>query len=963
MNRCCFSAKTRPPSPESATKRRIPVLELLMLAALWAIPWSGSSASLPDVLAYRANDLTTLRQGFVQPPREVGPWVYWISWDNAITAQELLRELEVLVAAGFSGAEMRFVESPWLQDRFKTELSLTNHRPLEFLSPEFLDCLKSLCERARERGFKLGFNLGMGWPPGGTWITPEHQSKCLLFADARISGGQQVKLAVPQKASPAEMVFAWRVSGADRKQVQRDSFTDTTRHLAGDRRSLNWDAPPGDWLVGFFRVGLGGKLDKASGFAADPGSASAMRFHLDHVFSRLDAALSNYYGNTITDIASDSWEYDNRPYWTPGIFDEFQRVNGYDLRKAMHGWLGYGPDLEQIQEDLARAENSLVCTNYFDLTTRYANQRGLQHRPQARGRGLHRDLFDAYARSDIPEVEQEVFPAEAVWVAHVLGKPIVSTEAYTFVSHYNHLLGEFGKSFGSWEANPDLLRRHANLHFANGINRIQMHGFSYSPPGLKLPGWRMYAETHLNDYVIWWPYMHHLNRWITRNQFLLRSGIPMADTLVYPVQPNPPEVGIGSLTNVQPVCAADGVDGLPRGWLKQMAVALRSGYYGCSNLLLLQGLETPAETAQLAELLDAGVTVACLKSLPESWPGFRDGSASTLREKFNQARESGRLLDWRGASWPEALNRLQSARWNPADARLRYQHRQLKDGEAYFLVNDGDATFDGEVSFPQASLAPEVWDAEAGTVSPAPQYRREGERTWVKLAIKPYDSAIVVFSTKPEQLHAIEILGGKARVEADGQLTVVAERSGTIRLRLSEGPVQEQQVTVPQALPIHGPWVLHADKERCHGITASAEIRLEKLVNWRELPAVRDCFGIVRYSTEFELPAGLIEKRTGLTLALGEVCELAQVWVNGKVAGTSWSAPHRLDITTFVRPGKNSLRIEVPNHFAGEFQLSAQLAREFGLAQEEKPAAQKSRPSGLLGPVSVVPYVQWKVQP
>jgi hypothetical protein len=98
-------------------------------------------------------------------------------------------------------------------------------------------------------------------------------------------------------------------------------------------------------------------------------------------------------------------------------------------------------------------------------------------------------------------------------------------------------------------------------------------------------------------------------------------------------------------------------------------------------------------------------------------------------------------------------------------------------------------------------------------------------------------------------------------------------------------------------------------------------------------------------------------------LALGEVCELAEVWVNGKSADTSWSAPHQLDITGLVRPGKNSLRIEVPNHFAGEFQLSAQLAREFGLTQKEKAAAEKNRPSGLLGPVSVVPYVQWTVRP
>ena len=131
----------------------------------------------------------------------------------------------------------------------------------------------------------------------------------------------------------------------------------------------------------------------------------------------------------------------------------------------------------------------------------------------------------------------------------------------------------------------------------------------------------------------------------------------------------------------------------------------------------MQGLGTQAETAQLAELLDAGVTVACLKSLPESWPGFADSSASALRGKLNQALASGRILDLRGASWPEALNRLRSVRWIPAEANLRFQHRRLKDGEAYFLVNDGDAAFDAEGSFPHPSLSPEIWDEETGGVA------------------------------------------------------------------------------------------------------------------------------------------------------------------------------------------------------------------------------------------------------
>jgi hypothetical protein len=106
------SAMPLRPRRKSSDRRQCAFLELLALAALWAIPWSSSSAPLPDIFSYRANDLVALRQGFAQAPREAGPWVYWITWDNALTSQELSRELEVLVAAGFSGAEMRIVTFP-----------------------------------------------------------------------------------------------------------------------------------------------------------------------------------------------------------------------------------------------------------------------------------------------------------------------------------------------------------------------------------------------------------------------------------------------------------------------------------------------------------------------------------------------------------------------------------------------------------------------------------------------------------------------------------------------------------------------------------------------------------------------------------------------------------------------------------------------------------------------------------
>jgi hypothetical protein len=45
----------------------------------------------------------------------------------------------------------------------------------------------------------------------------------------------------------------------------------------------------------------------------------------------------------------------------------------------------------------------------------------------------------------------------------------------------------------------------------------------------------------------------------------------------------------------------------------------------------------------------------------------------------------------------------------------------------------------------------------------------------------------------------------------------------------------------------------------------------------------------------------------------GPVREAAVVWINGQRAGSVWRPPYSLDVTRFLRPGQNTLRIAVAN--------------------------------------------------
>ena len=77
-------------------------------------------------------------------------------------------------------------------------------------------------------------------------------------------------------------------------------------------------------MIGIFHYTLGGICDKGNGPEADPGSREAVLFHLDYLFRRLEPKLAKYFGTTLVEVASDSWEY-TRPrtgrYWSPGLFD------------------------------------------------------------------------------------------------------------------------------------------------------------------------------------------------------------------------------------------------------------------------------------------------------------------------------------------------------------------------------------------------------------------------------------------------------------------------------------------------------------------------------------------------------------------------------------------------------------------------------------------------------------------
>jgi hypothetical protein len=119
-------------------------------------------------------------------------------------------------------------------------------------------------------------------------------------------------------------------------------------------------------------------------------------------------------------------------------------------------------------------------------------------------------------------------------------------------------------------------------------------------------------------------------------------------------------------------------------------------------------------------------------------------------------------------------------------------------------------------------------------------------------------------------------------------------------------------------------------------------------------PAVKYFSGTATYTNSFTLPNGY-KRSTPLWLDLGKVGDLAEVRVNGKLVGSVWHAPYRLDIGDAVKRGKNQIDIRVANLWVNRLIGDAQpgVKKLTYTSMSTYRADAPLRPSGLIGPVTL----------
>ncbi|MDR3261889.1 MAG: glycoside hydrolase family 2, partial [Tannerella sp.] len=727
--------------------------------------------------------------------------------------------------------------------------------------------------------------------------------------------------------------------------------------------NLKWDAPPGRYAVlRFGHTGTGVKVSThspgAGGLAIDYMNVGATDLQFEHVVIPLLEDLKHSGSHALAYLHDDSWEL-GAANWTPLMEKAFADANGYGIRKylpVIAGKIIENHDLsERFLYDFRRTIADLILQNHYRKFKELSHQRGLGIHPESGG--PHPAPIDALknmGESDIVmgefwiratthrvEPHSRLYIKQGASAAHIYGKRFMQAEGPTGIGSH-------------WEEDFAYMKPTFDRVYCEGLNRFVIHTFTHSPEEAGIPGNEYFAGTHFNPNVTWWKQAPAFLTWNSRISFMLSQGLFVGDVCYYYGDNVPNQVplkhvheGLGEGYDYD-VCNTDVI--LNRMTARNGKIYLPDGMsYEVLVLPDRTGI-TPEVMTKIAQLVKNGATVIGAK--PVTSVGLRGDKKA--REKVRKTaddvwgnnaenigkRSYGKGYVYTGISVRETLlsKGVQpdfAYESRKPDALIDYIHRQTPEADIYYVANRNKRPEYIRASFRVEGKTPELWYPETGQTVSQSVYTSADGQTALPLMLEPFGSVFVVFR-KPQAAHYENIsLNGNSLFPALPQDTFVQAPfipypngkllftlPGKYALTASSGEIQQIAVEPVRHIPVSNPWNVAFDP----ALGGPEHVRLDNLIRWdtHSDPGIRYYSGTAEYTNTFEI---MPEQYNGkqVYLDLGEMYNVAEVYINGQSAGIWWQPPFSHDITNLLRDGENSLRIKVvnlwPNRLVGDAQL------------------------------------------
>ncbi len=928
-----------------------------------------------------ANDY--LKQGFMDPPDSARPGVYWYFMDGNIDREAITEDLESMREAGVGYAlflevnvgvprgKVDFLSEEW-QDLYKHAVKEAERLGIRIIlgsGPGWAGSGGPWVTPERSMMHLVSSDTTVSGPSSFKGRLPLPLPKKPFFGEGSLTQELRQKrndwyedefvLAFPSPASVEivprilEKALYYRAPFTSQPGVlpfypvqrsyneKRSQAIDTSGiiDLSGNltvNGDFNWDIPRGRWTIMRFGKRNNGAVTRPApmpglGFECDKFDAGSFDYHFDAYARKLieitEPRISKS-GGGWTMIHIDSWEMGSQN-WSPLFREEFIERRGYDPKPFLPAYAGMVVNSREITErflwDIRQTSNELIIENHAERFKELGRQNGFRLSIEPYDMNPASDL-DLGSVADVPMCEfwtvgygyNSAFSCiESTSIAHITGAPVVAAEAFT------------AGSSEAWVKYPGNMKNQGDWAFCMGINRLIYHTFAHKPLGDQYrPGMTMGPYgVHWDRGQTWWPMASGYHKYISRCQYLLSQGKPVADIL-YLTPEGAPQVFL------PPASALEGTIEMPdkKGF----------SFDGCSPVQLINeatvrdgrivfpggasyqvlvlpdvAAMTPELLAKIETLVNSGATVAgnpplkspSLSNFPEC-DNEVNNLTGTIWGKGEIPDRMTRIDRGRGKIWwgknlspnygagtggydslllyPEfgvAEELLRGAGLKPdfaSSGNIRYTHRTMPDHDIYFISNRTDKIVKDACVFRCGTRNAELWDAVTGEIKPLHDLSETAGGISIPVTLEPFQSYFIVFSQAEESVAS---------------------------------PLDQKDGFFPQGMvlaTLEGPWNVIFDTL----MGGPAKEEFANLTDWSVMPeeGIRYYSGIAVYSNSFDLPENTeISGKSDIYLDLGRVNNIARVKLNGKDLGVVWTSPWKVRITGTLKEKNNQLEIEVAN--------------------------------------------------
>ena len=872
-----------------------------------------------------------LYEQFQNPEAKYRPFVRW--WWNGLrlSEKEIQRELDLMQQIGIGGVEINSISFP-------NEADSVGYRTMPYLSDDWAHMVQVAADGCKERGMVCDMIGGSGWPFGGEFLPREQQSQMLIVETVHTEGGKPFNIAreeilrrvdppiMSKNPNPLKELMYIRVMPEEVNEFTAGINYD---QLAGDRTIAINDLPAGKYVIYFF-VKMTGFMNVIEGA---PGACGPVLNHFDKnavlaYLNRLSGKLrfnSPQMRHKIRGAFCDSFELEGAN-WSDTLLNEWEEYFGYSLmpylpyviRKVGH--MGdplpedYGSRfsdsvtkevVQRVRNDFERFQIVLFHKNFIETYNRWCHENGLQSRIQAYGRALH--PIESAMYLDIPECE--------TWFRDGLGTDYPDNNIHKghahsmvnkFVTSGSLLAGngrvsceEITNTGEIFQSTLEEIKIAGDMSNISGVNHSILHGFNYSPPEVKFPGWIKFGE-YFSEHNTMWPYYKYWMDYKGRLSAVLQNSVLQADIAILPPLEDMWSV-LGQQrdpfpVNVYPAYAHDlwqnlhqngnGCDYISEHIIQQAQVKKGQLAFGPRSYktLLLMEVESmdPTTAKQLEKFVAAGGRIICIGKTPHQSVGFRNHQTRSaeviqtmqrIKEKYADRFVTIEAPQGPQTEWytrvQRKLNITPYVKLNNPTRWVFCNYYKSGERDIFFMTNFSrlerqhiQAEFPAELAKRQAWL----WIPETGE-----RYKLPNNGTnRLDLTFGKAESKLIIFDD---------------------------DKEGEWYDPLPEEP--------EKATAINGTWKVKA----IHYDGTEKQFDMECLADFSTLPFpwFRNFAGTIYYTVNLDVENPEIYRVINLGISRG----VTELFVNGEQVGINWYGDHAFDIKGKLRKGKNELTVKV----------------------------------------------------